>query len=499
MNVMTQTCYRGLLLVFLIFATTSGALAEKRVALIIGNSAYANVEALKNPQHDATSLSEKLKAIGFDKVTLKLDLASAAVRRELGQFARDAAGANIALVYFAGHGIEVGGTNYLIPTDAKLAHIDDVDFEAIRLSTVMRSLDRANQLKLVILDACRNNPFRASMAGAGTSRSVGRGLARVTPTGSDTLVAYAAKENTIADDGNGRHSPYATALLKHIATPNLDVRLLFGRVRDEVLARTGGKQEPFTYGSLSGQILTLVKSEGDSGDVTDHSDSGQTAVDREALFWSSVKDSKNSKIIETYLKQYPNGQFADLARAKIAELKQQSKTAEPETGVTSSQHRSADELFRLGVAADRERKFSEAFKWFLEAARNGVPEAMFNVAVMYRKGEGTARDAKSAADWYERAALKDYVPAMHSYAVTLAYGHGTKPNQRLAAAYMFLALRNGSGAALKTMTIRGARFSKSFKRELQRLMKEEGVYDGAVDGAFGPSTKSAIRKLAGTT
>lgn len=233
-----------------LWACTTTALADKRVALLIGNSDYNSVTPLANPKNDASVLAERFRAIGFDKVTLRLNLDAQKMRQTLGQFASDAAGADIAVIYYAGHGIEVGGTNYVIPTDAKLLHVDAVEFEALELSKFMRSLNRATKLKLVILDACRNNPFQQNLQGLGGDRSVGRGLARVNPPGSDTLVAYAAKEGTIAADGEGRHSPYAQSLIKHIDTPGLDVRLLFGRVRDDVLKSTGRRQEPFTYGSL---------------------------------------------------------------------------------------------------------------------------------------------------------------------------------------------------------------------------------------------------------
>ncbi|NNF79007.1 MAG: CHAT domain-containing protein [Rhizobiales bacterium] len=201
----TDLLIKGLLLLLLVFSTS--AQASKRVALIIGNSNYENVEKLKNPANDAKALAETLQNIGFDDVTLKLDLGNAALQRTLGQFAKRAAGADIAMLYFAGHGIEVGGTNFVIPVDAKLSHVDDVDFEAVDLSKIMRALNRASKLKLVVLDACRNNPFSSTMQRDQGNRSVGRGLSRVNLPGGKTLVAYAAKEGTVAADGAGQNSP----------------------------------------------------------------------------------------------------------------------------------------------------------------------------------------------------------------------------------------------------------------------------------------------------
>lgn len=333
---------RTILAVVLLLMGISAVHAEKRVALIIGNSAYAKVEKLKNPANDAKRLAKALGSIGFDKVTLKLDQSYGALRRTLGQFSREAAGADIALIYFAGHGLEVGGVNYVIPTDATLAHVDDVEFEAVELSKLMSSLNRAGKLKLVILDACRNNPFKVKMASAGSTRSVGRGLARVSPTGSDTLVAYAAKEGTVADDGEGENSPYATALIKHISTPGLDIRLMFGRVRDDVLASTGRRQEPYTYGSLGGSAIHLsalqtaapalgaASSPGASSQPSAEQLAAETRrIKQEAVkaLWNMVRISSDPVVINSFIAQYPNSPHVAEARRRVEKLENEQKLA----------------------------------------------------------------------------------------------------------------------------------------------------------------------------
>src|SRR5262245_49682595 len=214
--------------------STSPANAEKRVALVIGNSAYS-VGPLQNPVNDAAAIAEAFqRKLGFDHVRLRTNLGAEGFRMALLEFARDAPWADLVVVYFAGHGTESGGRNFLIPVDAKLARAGDLELEAIALETVLGQLTGVSKLKLVILDACRNSLFPLS----GVRRSSGRGLARIEPEG-DTLVAYAAKDGTTADDGVGRrHSPFTEALLKYVATPGLDIRQLFGYVRDEVAAVT---------------------------------------------------------------------------------------------------------------------------------------------------------------------------------------------------------------------------------------------------------------------
>src|SRR5262249_32680097 len=176
--------------------------------------------------------------------------------RAIGDFSDMARDADIAIVYYAGHGIEVDGVNYLIPTDARLARDFDVEDETISLDRVLRAMDSARRLRLVILDACRENPFAQSMKRS--SRAIGRGLARVEPTAPGTLVAFAAKAGSTASDGDGANSPFTAALLKHIATPGLDIRLALGQVYDEVMETTRRRQEPFVYGSLGGPAVLIV-------------------------------------------------------------------------------------------------------------------------------------------------------------------------------------------------------------------------------------------------
>ena len=220
-------------------------MAERRIALVIGNSAYKNVTPLPNPAHDAAAISGMLKKAGFEVVLSESDLGNVHMRRTLRAFARKALHADMAVVYYAGHGIEVDGTNYLIPVDAKLASDLDVEDETISLNRIVRILEPVRRLRLIILDACRENPFSRTMTRSIATRSIGRGLARVEVTTTDTLIAFAAKAGMTAADGNGAHSPYTAALLDNLTVPGLDLRIALGRVRDEVMKETGDRQEPY--------------------------------------------------------------------------------------------------------------------------------------------------------------------------------------------------------------------------------------------------------------
>ena len=239
----------------------------RRVALVIGNSAYQNVPQLANPHNDADAVAQSLRNIGFESVTLTHDATREKLINALRAFASDAENSDWAMVYYAGHGMEVGGVNYLIPIDARLEVDRDIEYEAVPVSQVLRAADAAKKIKLVMLDACRDNPFAprktdapaaiaATESTAGraiASRSThGRGLAEVKVSGA-TLVVFAAKDGQVALDGEGGNSPFAVAVVQRIATPGVEINKVFRLVRDDVMEATAGRQEPYTYGSLPGK------------------------------------------------------------------------------------------------------------------------------------------------------------------------------------------------------------------------------------------------------
>lgn len=225
-----------------------------RLALVIGNSNYKNAPVLTNPEHDAALIADALRQTGFQSVVLLTNLDRDELLAALRDFAHQAETADWSLVYYAGHGMEVAGTNYLIPVDATIATDRDIAFEAVALDQVLNAVERSRQLHLVVLDACRNNPFANQMKRTLTadSRSVSRGLASVEPD-AGTLVVYAAKNGETALDGDGANSPFAAAFAKDLKMPGLEVRRMFDFVRDDVMDATKRKQKPFSYGSISGR------------------------------------------------------------------------------------------------------------------------------------------------------------------------------------------------------------------------------------------------------
>ncbi len=311
----------------------SQARAAERVALVIGNSAYEHLPRLTNPVNDATDVSQSLERLGF-KVTTVKDAGFEKFRLALREFGRAAVGADIAIIFYAGHGMEVAGENWLLPVDGELKSDIDVNTEAASLRAAMLTVSEAKSLGLVILDACRNNAF-ANVRRTGSTRSANRGLAPIDPT-ENVLVAYAARDGTTASDGTGRNSPFTAALLRHLETPGLEVEFLFRNVRDDVWAATNGGQQPFLYGSLSkdeiylnpaGLAETAVGTNGSNGsaDLPEASD----------IAWSFLRTTFDAETLRRFAEQFPKSNEAAAARQRIAALEsvQTSSDARPNAAV----------------------------------------------------------------------------------------------------------------------------------------------------------------------
>ena len=350
------------------------ALSAERVALVVGNAAYEqDVAALRNPVNDATAVAAALRRLGFEVIEGR-DLDEGAFYDKIAAFDDAARSAEMALFFYAGHGLQVDGRNYLAPIDLKLERKQDLRRHAIELAAVLEVM--RSDTNLVILDACRNNPLAGELARSlGLSRAVAasRGLARV-ESASGTLIAYATAPGDVAADGEGDHSPYTAALLEHLETPGLSVQDLFTQVTASVLANTGEKQKPWTHSSLS-KVVRLVpgaeseataaapapapaESESVSQRLTaEQLAAKRLAAERELLFWESVKDSADPADLQAYLDRYPGGTYEVLARNRLRAL-QPSDTlpAAPQATAESLEaglelSRADRRLIQLGLAA----------------------------------------------------------------------------------------------------------------------------------------------------
>jgi Caspase domain len=312
----------ALLIISIVFSILQAALpghAQSRVALVIGNSAYRNTSQLQNTENDATDIAASFQRLGFSVKTLH-NATFDDMRRALLQFGRDARGSEMAVVYFAGHGMEVGGENWLIPVDAELRSDRDVENEAISLKSAMLQVANATGLGLVILDSCRDNPFAAQMQRVSRSRAVDRGLARVEPT-DNVLVAYAAKDGTVASDGRGRNSPFTTALLNNLEKAGIEIRFLLATVRDEVLAATNRQQQPFVYGSLSPQPIYLKPPAQPPSVAAASPPSVAQPLTEVERAWTAVQASPTIAAMEAFVRRFGDSFYADLAKVRIEELK----------------------------------------------------------------------------------------------------------------------------------------------------------------------------------
>jgi uncharacterized caspase-like protein len=322
-------------------ATQSAALADRRIALVIGNGKYENAGVLANPTNDADAVADLFTKAGFDSVDRRRDLGVVEFKRAVREFVDRAASADVAVVYYSGHGLEIGGVNYLIPVDAKLTSVLDMDDEAVSLDRILVAAGHVKKLSLIILDACRENPFHPAADNARVTRGgVSMGLAGVGPTVADTLIAFAAKAGSVSYDGDGRNSPFTTALVKYITQPGLDIRLALGKVRDDVLRATNHRQEPYVYGSLGGDSVALVPAPVPAPPSVAAVPPAAPSVAAAPPANADADEASDYRTTErfasldgwrAFLAVHPGGAYARLARAEVDKLLARQKTEAAKT------------------------------------------------------------------------------------------------------------------------------------------------------------------------
>jgi TPR repeat protein len=498
---------------FLLLSPLAALAAGDRIGLVIGMSQYDNIPDLKNTVNDARLISQTLDGIGF-KVTTLMDAPMAELLDTIDDFSFRSETADLALIYFAGHGVEVEGENFLVPVDADVRSNRDIQRQSVSLSQLLTAVDRARKMRIVILDSCRNNPFGDALAraepGQGTDpatgpsqggngtepdlRSSAGGLAVPSPD-RGTLVAFAARDGQVALDGEGDNSPFAIALAQTLARPGLEISLMFRQVRDQVLASTYNLQEPYTYGSLT-SIPFYLAGPAEGGDAVDIADP--------AVAWTKIRPDQEL-------------QMAALAQG----------------GDTRSMLGLA--YMRLNPEGGRFDP-GEALDYLSRAAAAGSPEAQFELAKLYERGIGTAQDPVQALALYQAAADQDFADAINDLGFMNYQGllglpqdpgkalllferaadlrhpqamfnfaalidDGLIPSKSLedAAGYLYQALRSGSTDVLNLLSERPTMFKLETRQALQRRLRDNEFYDGTIDGDFGPGTQRGIRLAYGLT
>jgi TPR repeat protein len=423
----------GVVIIVLMALAWSGssALAESRIALVVGNAAYAT-GPLANPANDAEAVATALTRVGF-AVTKLIDADQKTMRRAVVEFGRKLRGSDsVGLFYYAGHGVQIAGDNYLIPIAAEIKDEAEVPVEGVSLSDVLKTMERAtSRINIVILDACRNNPLRSG------SRAVAGGLAPVSaPAGS--LIAFATAPGQIALDGNGPNSPYSAALAATIPVPGLILEDVFRRTRRQVLEVTRNRQTPWEHSSLTGEFYFNPRA---TEPETSRRDAGSASVTaaqlKEIEDWERIRGGGDAKLLKKHLDDYPDGLFAELARFKLAQAEKREKREGGGVSLANwvGQLLQADEaeaqqahvLLERGLKlemAGTPAALKEAFALYKQAAEAGLPAGMHRLARAFDKGFGVERDIAAAARWYRKAADVGDVRAMAALGTMHEYGEG---------------------------------------------------------------------------
>lgn len=328
-----RTALHTLLAWLILVAGICAAHAEKRVALVIGNSAYQHTSSLLNPSNDAGDVAAKLRRLNFD-VVIGNDLTGNEFSQVVIDFAQRLQGADVALLFYAGHGIQFKNANYLIPIDAKLSNQFSLKREAIALDDILEQMESLVPTNLIFLDACRNNPLadvlQTSIKSTGRNATVDRGLAKVEPRGTDTLITFAAAPGAVAADGVGRNSPFTKALLKHMDTPGVEIEVMLKRVTKDVRASTKRKQNPERLSRLTREFyfngrIAGGKVETATPTPVQPAQPAQPAVNKQMIeltYWNAIKDSQDEKDYQDYIAKFPGGVFSDIAMRRIAKLQE---------------------------------------------------------------------------------------------------------------------------------------------------------------------------------
>ncbi len=300
-----------------------------RVALVIGNTRYLHVNPLPNAANDAHLITRALRDIGF-AVTDGFDLARDSMERQIREFLRKSESARVRLFYYAGHGLQVDGRNYLVPVNTKLESPSDLSFETVALDSILESLDAVSRTNIIILDACRNNPFAqtfASRFGAGRSVTVLPGLAGYSSLGAGTLIAFSTAPGAVALDGSGANSPFTEALARHMRTPGLEVRQMLTRVRADVAAGTQGKQVPWDNSALLGDVYLAGAGRvdmGKPGPATPEPPRIDAATpSADDMVWGTIKDLGIAAVFEEFVNKFPASPHVREARGRADELKKE--------------------------------------------------------------------------------------------------------------------------------------------------------------------------------
>lgn len=464
-------------------AAAPSAAASDRAALVIGNSAYRNTPRLDNPINDARDIAAALKGLGFDVIEAN-DLDKAGMDQAIRKFADTLSSAKVGLFYYAGHGLQVAGQNYLVPIDAELSTASALDFEMVRLDLVHRTMESAVATNIIVLDACRDNPLSRNLARALGTRSaaIGRGLAAV-ESGEGTLISFSTQPGSVALDGEGANSPFAAALVKHIGEPGDDLSSVLINVRNDVMEATAKRQVPWEHSALTARFYFLPPAAAAEVSRQTETPAAVPTYEQQAemAFWGAVKDSGSPLIIQTYLDRFPRGTFVGLAKALIEGLEKDAADREAakrdaEAAKAEAARKAAEELSEAALKADVGKQ-SEVL---LKSKEEAIKEAEQKLAA----AERAAEEARQAADRAKEE--KAHIELMQRNASGPAMVAGLTEPLDTAEALQ----------PVRPMPAIDTSDSAALTRALQSELDRVGCDPGAIDGNWGEKGRNALREFA---
>ena len=469
------------------------AYAAERLALVIGIADYKTISPLKNTINDARAMAKTLGSIGFEVMALE-NPTGTEIDATLERFAFEAELAELAVIYFAGHGVQVQGENFLIPADAQIASNADIQDQSVSLKRLLTAVDNARKMRVVILDACRNNPFediiKIAQAQANT-QSGAAGMAKPSPE-RGTMIAFAARDGQVALDGTGSNSPFTQALIQNLVVPQVDISLMFRRVRDQVLLATNNQQEPFTYGSLPGVPFYLA-----GGSVQDNA-----STDVMRLGWQNL-GAEQKTIYREFAAEGDTRALIALAYSKLVRLSDSYKPQEAvgllsqaaELGSAEAQYELALQ-FEAGEGVTRSE--TRALELFRQAAAQDYPDALNDMGYFYFLGKmGLPEDTSLGIEFIGRAAEQRHTQALYNYAAIIDDNLVPGRTPQDAARFLYLALRTGNTEVLQTLKNNPKSLTRPTWVALQDILQRYAFYEGSIDGSYGPATARGLRRAAG--
>jgi len=490
--------------IVMLVLTAYAAEAANRVALVIGMSKYQTIPTLANAVNDATAIAEKLKSLGFE-VDRAIDLPLKDLIHTVSAFSFKSETSDIALIYFAGHGVELNGQNFLIPVDVKITKPSDVGAQAITLKQLLAAVENARKLRIVILDSCRNNPFAdwpvQEVAKAGTedfdsteTRSLRKqGLAEPS-VDKGTLVVYAAKDGEVALDGEDGHSPFAKALIGQLPARNIEIGMMFRQVRDAVLRETKNKQEPHFYGSLSGVPFFLAGSDTNIASLTDRKTAwGSLAPDQELQLASLASEGNVRAMLGLgYMSLAANDKTRFKPERAFALFTEAAGKGDPEAMFELGK------LYEKGIGTDQD--VGKALALYQKAADLGFADAINDLGFLYYQGAvGQKPDRKKAVELFLKAADLRHPQAMYNVAALIDDGAVAGKTPDDAGRYLYAALRTGVKDVLDQLETNPNQFKPATRKALQAELAKNKLYTGKIDGAIGKGTQRSMRIAFGET